>query len=231
MDTWLVQRCRRACFRKLLPWAVVAGAGVILILANARYFANFCIGPFVMGPAELGGVLDPTQSFRYFARVSGKRVIDTGIQEITTVDHGLPSITAEYYALDLGERLLIVKSASGHPLLVEGALDRFPSDLEARLFDTPEIRSVQSRFYPLYLDAGHPFRDPGYIALVFFLGFAGLAAWKALPFWRRWRDPASHPVMLRVAGWGDPILMSIEIENEWRSGEAVRRGNWVLTPK
>jgi len=223
--------CRQTCLRQLAPWAIVAVTGVAVMVVNARYFINFIGGPFIMGPAQLGAVLDPTRSLKYFAQVSGDRAIDTGIQEITVAKRdGIEVdriISASYYALDLGGKFLIVKSESGQALSVEGELTRFPASLERQLFDTAEVRSMRDRFYSFYLDAGS-FRTAGYITLSLWLAFAALAAWKALPVCHRLKNPTTHPAMLHVASWGDPIQISAEIENELRSTGGIR-GYWTFT--
>lgn len=234
MDSWILRMCRRACVRQLVAWAVVAVLGIVLVAANLRYFANFVAGPFVMGSSELARIVDPTQSPQYFARVSGTRAMDMGIQQITIRKRGgtevSRSVSAGYYALDLGEKLLIVKSASGMPLSVEGELGRIPPDLDRQLFDTPEMQSLRDQFYPLYLDAAGSFRTAGYVAIALWLTFLGLAAWKAVPTWRQLRDLGSHPVVRRVASWGDPVQVSAEIETEWTSPGIRRHSSWTLTP-
>jgi hypothetical protein len=233
VNSWILRTCRRACVRQLVAWAVVAVVGIVLVAANLRYFTNFVTGPFVMGPSELARIVDPTQSPQYFARVSGTRAIDTGIQQITIRKQGdtevSRSVSAGYYVLDLGEKLLIVKSASGQPLSVEGELARIPADLDHQLFDTPEMQSLRDRFYPFYLDAGS-FRTAGYVTIALWLTFLGLAGWKVLPTWRKLQDLGSHPIVRRVASWGDPVQVSAEIKREWTSPGIRRHGSWTLTP-
>ncbi|HEU5180433.1 MAG TPA: DUF6709 family protein [Candidatus Polarisedimenticolia bacterium] len=226
MDPWIQRMCRRESLHQMVPWALVAVSGLALILANARYFINFIGGPFPVSPADLGAVPDPTQSLKYFVRVSGDHAVDTGIQEITVETHGgvkIPrGITASYYALDLGGKLLIVKSVSGQPLIVEGKLAHLPRSLETQLFATAEARSMRDHVYPFYLDASGHFRSAGWLVIVLCHAFVGLAAWKVFPIWRRWQNPATHPVMQQAASWGDPAQISAEIENELQAAGGLR---------
>jgi hypothetical protein len=233
VDPWIQRMCRRVCLHQLVPWALVAISGLVLIVANARYFINFIGGPFTVSPADLGSVPDPTQSLKYFVRVSGYRAIDTGLQVITIEKRGGveigSGITASYYALDVGGKFLIVKSASGQPLSVEGKLARFPTGLERQLFGAAEMRSMRDQFYSFYLDAARPFRSVGWLIIVLCHVFAGLVVWKVLPVLRRLRDPATHPVMQRVTSWGDPIRISAEIEQELQAAGGLR-AYWTFTP-
>src|SRR5262249_51139991 len=152
----------------------------------------------------LDAITDVSAAPRYFVHVAGSKAIDTGIQQITTrTSHGVEtsrSVSAAYYALVVGDRLLIVKSAERMPLMVEGALTPMPASLEGHLFNTPQMQSIRPRFYPYYVE-NESFRLPGYIAIACMLVLAFLL-WKfGLPAWRYRNDPSSHPVVKRVAAW------------------------------
>lgn len=150
--------------------------------------------------------------------------METGIQEISIERNGSivvrRSVSATYYALDMGGEFLIFKSSSGPSTTIEGELAALPKDLEKNLFNTAEMRAIRERFYPFYLDTS-AFRTPGYWAIALVMGFAALLGWKALPVWRRLQDLDTHPVMARVMSWGDPIAESAQVERE--NGGADRR--------
>lgn len=224
--------CRRACLRQLIAWALIAVVGVVLMMANIRYFSNFFSGPFLMGTSELDRVGNPAQSSQYFVRVTGARAIDLGLQQITVEKRGGTEVSryvsATYYALDLGNKLLLVKSASGKPLDAEGELEIIPPDLNYQLFSAPEMEEFREVFYPFYLNTGS-FRTAGYVTFSLWFIFLGLAAWKAVPIWRKLQNPSQHPVVKRVAQWGDPVQLSIEIEREFVSADVRRQDPWTLT--
>ena len=147
-------------------------------------------------------------------------------------DHGRETgrtVKASYYALEIGDRYLIVKGRGGMPKIAEGGIAPLPGDFSRTFFADPEVKQIRDRFYPFYLDTA-PFRAPGYFALaatgalfvVFFI-YGGRAL-------HRWRDPSAHPAALRLASWGDPTSTEMEIEREERAPR-VKAGGWRLGDK
>jgi hypothetical protein len=235
MDTWILRMCRRSCVRQLAVWVAAAVFGILLVAANTRYFTNFWQGPFPMGASELSQVTDATRSPKYFVQVAGSRAIPTGIEQVTVTRRGGAEVSrrvsAEFYALDLGDKFLIVKSSQGRLLVTEGELAPMPLELEGRLFvSSAGIALSRGRVYPFYLDAGS-FKTGGYVAIVAWLIFLGLAFWKARPAWRFLRDPSTHPVVKRASTWGDPVTVSAEVEREFGGTDVLTRGSWHLTPR
>jgi len=101
---------------------------VLFALSQSRYIKNFVSGPFDFGQPELDAIGDVSTTPRYFVKVTGPKAIETGIQQITTrkragVETGR-SVSAAYYVLVVGDRLLVVKRADGTPTTVEGELAR-----------------------------------------------------------------------------------------------------------
>jgi hypothetical protein len=235
MDTWVLRMCRRACLRQLVVWGSVAVAGVAVMLVNARYYSNFLRGPVGMTSEKLAAITDLRLSPDYFVRVSGTQTLTPGIQQISIKNRGRAAVrrivSANYYALDLGDKLLIVKSSSEPSLEVEGELRPMPRNVDKQLSGGSEMREYRNRFPSVYLDATRPFRTAGYLTLGLCAVFFGLAAWKALPAWQRLQDPESHPLVARVASWGSLYQISAEIEMDLANPSAQRFGEWTLTPK
>ncbi len=177
MDTWVVQMVKARCIRRVAAWACVLGCVVLLGIAQHRYVSNFLMGPFELGPPDLDSIADVSAAPRYFARVTGSKALDTGIQQITVRKSGgvetSRSVSGAYHALVVGDRLLVVKNSSGAPTTVEGELRAMPLDLDRRLFNTPEMQALRSRFYPFYLD-DDSFRFEGYWAVAGLLLFGFL---------------------------------------------------------
>ncbi len=232
MDTWIQGMVRKRCLRRVVAWGLATASLLPLALSQKRYISNFVMGPFDLGPAELDSIRDVAQAPRYFARVTGSKAIETGIQQITIRKRGgvetSRSVSAAYYALVVGERLLLAKTSSGPPQTVEGELAAVPADLDRQLFDTADMQATRKRFYPFYVN-GESFRYPGYWAIAGALVFGFLFFKKAVPAWRHLRNPATHPVLQRVAAWGDPIGIAVEAEREHRSPRYKGGDGWVVT--
>jgi hypothetical protein len=232
MDTWVLRMCRRSCIRQLFAWAMALATGLAFGALNVRYVRNFINGPFPMGTAELDRLVDPAEVTEYFVRVSGTQALDTGIRQITTTERGgveeSRRVSAEYYALQVGNRFLIVKNSSGEPTAVEGRLVSMPADLDRQLFDTPEMQAARGTVYPFYLDTDS-FRLPGYCAIAAILVFTWFLYRKGLQAWRRLQNPVCHPVVARIASWGDPVAVSREIAREYQMLQWRPMENWTVT--
>ena len=232
MDTWILGMVRARSFRRVVAWGLAAGCLVLLALAQRRYVSNFVMGPFELGPVELDSIRDVAQAPRYFARVTGSKAMETGIQQITIRKRAgvetSRSVSAAYYALVVGERLLLAKTSGGPPKTVEGELAAVPADLDRQLFDTADMQAIRSRFYPFYI-SGESFRFPGYWAIAGVLVFGFLFVKHAVPAWRHLQDPATHPVAKRVTSWADPIGIAVEAEREHRSPRYKGGDGWVVT--
>jgi hypothetical protein len=232
MDTWVHQQLRATYRRRVIAWCVVLGCAVLFALAQSRYITNFINGPFDVGQPELDAIGDVSTTPHYFVRATGSRAIDTGIQQIKTRKRAgveSRSVSAAYYVLVVGDRLLVVKRAEGTPTTVQGELAAMPAELDRHLFATPQLQAIRSRFYPYYLDDS-TFRTPGYIGSGVALIFVILLVMYGLPAWRYARDVSSHPVVKRVELWGDPLSTAVEARREAASPR-YKGGGWRVADK
>jgi Family of unknown function (DUF6709) len=234
MDTWVHQQLRAMYRRRVIAWCFVLGCAVLFAVAQSRYIKNFASGPFEVGQAELDAIGDVSTAPHYFVSATGSKAIETGIQQITTrkrygVETGR-SVSAAYYVLVVGDRLLVVKRAVGTPTTVEGELATMPAELDRHLFNTPQMQAIRGRFYPYYLDDSS-FRTPGYIGGGVAIVLAALFVWFGLPAWRYARDVSSHPVVKRVALWGDPLSTAVEARREADSPPRYKGGGWRVGDK
>lgn len=233
MDTWILQMCRRSCLRQVMAWAAVIAGSLILLAVNTRYVSNFVSGPYDFTANDLEQVRDVDTTPRYFVRVSGTKTLESGVTEITVrkrngVEVGRQE-SANYYYLAVGRKFLLVKLPAGQATVVEGELKPTPADLQSHLFDTTKMPSDLATYtYPFYLDTTS-FRTAGYwaIGIAVVLGF--FLVKHGLPAWRRLQNLASHPVMLRVSNWGDPLTISQEVKGEYDGNRAFKLGNHVIT--
>jgi hypothetical protein len=221
--TWLVHACRTRAVRAFSTAVALLAIGLLLLVGQSRYFTNFFGGPYSATAQDLDAIHDPAAAPRYFVHVEGSRAIDLGLEEYEVrTEYGRETgrtLKGRFYALEVGDRFLVVKTAGGVDTVVEGELRPVYGELESHLFSSAEMRAVRQRFRPYFLDTGS-FRAPGYWGLGLGSAFFALAGWWAARSWRRLRAPASDPLVQRVAAWGDPVAVSAEIaaerERPWR---------------
>lgn len=218
MLNWLERMCLRAANRRILFWVITSLAALLIVSANYRYVRNFFGGPYTTSAAELDKIFDANQAANFYIRVTGSKTIDTGIQQVTTTTrNGVKEserVTAGYFALLVGDRFLVVKSASAPTGAVQGELQPMSDKLRSELASSiGSADQVQQYVRPLLLDT-EGFRYPGYWAI-------GIGVVLLFCLWRYLRpalalrsDISTSPVMQRVRGWGDPISLAVEIEDE-----------------
>ena len=232
-DNWVLQQIRRAYRNRLMWWGIVLACLLFFVLSQYRYITNFFQGPFTLGKAELDAITDASTAPRYFARVTGSKAIDTGIRQISVRKrHGVEtgrSVTGEFFVLMIEDRLLVAKGLTGPHATAEGELIPLAGELEARLFNTADMQAIKKRFYPFYVDEA-PFRVSGYVAgaVIAVIGF--FAVWLGSVALKRYRAPATHPLLGKVASWGDPGRIAAEAEAGARSPRHAS-GGWVVTDK
>lgn len=230
MDGWIATRIRATSRRRVITWTLALILGVVVATNDHRYIANFVGGPYPLARADLDSIRDVTATPHYYARVRGERVIDTGIREYTVrTQSGVETsreVSGAYNAFAIGNHYLVVKTGAADAApSAEGTLVPWSAELENQLFDTKEMRSLRSNFYPFYLDSDS-FRQPGYVALVVGILFLALFLWQVVPAWRAWRDPERHPLAQRVARWGDPMGIGLEAEHEFANSLMRGRSGW-----
>jgi len=234
MESWIAQMCRKRARRQTLAWVLTLLSGITFVFINGRYLRNFIEGPYALEPDGLARITDAETTPEYFVSVVGEKVIDTGIQEVTTTTrNGVKEgsrVSAGYYAFVIGDRLLIVKSANQPPSKIIGELTPFTSDLSGQLFSGADGRQLQDRCYPFYLES-EGFRYPGYWGIGIAWLFVGLF-WKfGRRAWIQLRDVSKHPVVKRVEQWGDPVGVSVEAQRELGNSVLYKSNGIFLTNK
>jgi len=235
MDGWIAGRIRATSLRRVVVWTLALVGFVAVATSDRRYIANFLSGPYPLARADLDSIRDVTSTPRYYARVAADRVIDTGIRQYTVHSQSGVETNREesgaYTAFVLGNRYLVVKTGVDQPSVAEGELAPWPSELEAELFDSKEMRSLRPMFYPFYLDSDS-FRRPGFVVIGIGIVFLLLFVWQTLPAWRAWRNPERHPLWKRVAQWGgDPMGIALEAEHDYENSLMRGKAGWRLGNK
>ena len=234
MESWIAQMCQKRARRQVLAWLVVFLIGVTFVCSNGRYVRNFARGPFALQPAALAQISDIETAPEYFVSVESDKILDTGIQEVTTTTrNGVKEssrVSGGYYAVVLGDRFLIVKSSIKPLSRVSGELAAIPADLSSQLFSGVDGRRFQEACYPFYLET-EGFRYPGYWAIGITWLFVGLF-WKfGRPAWTQWRDVSTHPVVKRVAQWSDPVAASEDVKRELKDSVLYKSNGIRITNK
>src|SRR5262245_33022753 len=156
MDSeWILGMVNGRSLRRVVAWVVVVAAVVLLVNGQRRYFRNFFGGPYVLGAAELGAIGDVAQTPRYFVKVTGSQVEESGIQEITVRKrHGFETgrSVSNYYVLTVGDRFLVCKSGSSASTTFQGELEPMPADLAAQLSHELGAEVIHDHSYPYYLN-------------------------------------------------------------------------------
>jgi hypothetical protein len=220
MPTWIERMFRREGIRRLSAWAAVVLLTALVLTANLRYARNFLYGPFPTTGHELSKITDPNTAEKYFVKVTGSNVVDTGLQEIEVESrNGVEEnrkVSAGYYALVVGNRYLIVKSSKPVSETASGELVLLSGDIFNHLRSSVGPQRLQQDFYPLMLQT-NGFREDGFAVL-------GLAAavlvgllFFARPVWLRLKDLSRHPAFQRIKSWGEIQSTSMEAENEFKT--------------
>jgi len=219
MPNWLERMCQKAINHTIAFWMIVTLAALLVVGVNYRYTRDFISGPFPISGEELDKVSDADQAEHFYIRVSGSKTIDTGIQQITTTTrNGVKEserVSAGYFAVLVGDRFLVVKSPSPPNGTVEGELKPMPDQLRTEISSSFGADKVQQYIRPLLLDT-EGFRYPGYWAVAVGLVLLFCLFRYLLPALTLRKDISRNPVIKRVRGWGDPVTLAVEIEEEYR---------------
>jgi hypothetical protein len=234
-EIWAAAMARRAALRVLAVLVLVSCAAGLFFVYQKRFVYNVFRGPFSLSSAELAGIRSAEVAKTYFVKVTGSDSFDMELVKgsIKTavgveVDR---SIVAEYYALIVGGKFLIVETPKLHSardLAVVGTLSSFPMDLRMLLKKKFGLQVLRQDYYPFYLKAGSV-KGQAYaiVAVLLLIEWAFLtAAWPSL---RILRAPGSGRVMKKIGSWGDPYQVSAEIEREIREPPKRRIGPWKVT--
>jgi hypothetical protein len=228
---------RRATLNKLALGMLGLVILAVVGLLSANYLYNFAAGPFLTDSATITSLSDLQGLQNYFVVVAGDDALDTGYQYYEENTSGDQKILANYMALVLGDRYLLVKT---------GANDQTPKiEYTGKLvnMETGEKRDViggleseypiEGMFLPFMLDAKEDFRTSGYIGLGIGLIVLVVCLWLIFVALQRRGNPAKHPIMRALERFGDPEIVASEIENDMildqqHYGKLCLTRNWLL---
>jgi hypothetical protein len=225
----IVRRSNRNLLLLSVLGALLLGAVAAL---NTRYLYNFFFGPFTIDRETLLASDDASIPQKYFVKLSGDRVIDTGAQQVSrNTKTGSETVTAAYMALLLDERFLIVKAQNDAKTTdFTGYLEIMPSDVRSEIVSDieREVPEVSGAFLPVMLNTDS-FRSSGYVGFGLGIPLFGLCIWGLARAIRRSNDLSTHPIMRALGRFGPPDYVAGQINDELLA-DHPKLGNLHLTP-
>ena len=231
MTTWIERTARKKSIGQVVLFLAVTAIVAWIFAENNAYWKMFFKGPPAAAAADLDAAEKATISLQPvatpYATITGDKVLNTGVEEVTTYEGVIKHVSAGYYALKIGDRILIVKSGKTPLTTVAGALGAMPLDLKSDLFPEGTDPADEAAFYPLLLDTNY--RESGWVAAFWALlaeSLFGFFAWRS---WRRLSGAVDHPAVKRARAWGDLAVTSVEVERELETAVKTKLGGWALT--
>jgi len=231
MMTWIERTARQKAISTIALFLAVTAIVTFIYAENGAYMKVFFKGPPPATAADLDAAQNADNGNQPIATpyvtITGDKLLNTGVQEVTTYDGVIKNVSAGYYALAVGNRILIVKSGKTPSTTVGGALGSMPYDLKSDLFPPGTDPADEAVFYPLLLDTNY--RESGYVGAFWALlveALFGFFAWQA---WRRLSGRIEHRAVARAKAWGDLAVTSAEVERELEMAVKAKRGVWTLT--
>jgi hypothetical protein len=205
-------------------------AVIIFAAVTYRYFYNFFLGPFPITHEELTAAAGPGDLFRYYVTVDGDDVIDTGF-EMERRRNGVVTSTDNYFALVLGDRLLLVETPTIAAVRTTytGYLESSTSEVRTRVIDDIESsEGLPGIFLPMQL-TDSDFKFPGYLGIAAVAVVLGLSLWGLGTSVQRYGDSGSHPIARSLGRFGDPAMAISSLDSEMMA-DHPRIGDLHLTP-
>ncbi|HUW97341.1 MAG TPA: hypothetical protein VMV40_00670 [Acidiferrobacter sp.] len=232
MTTWIERAARKRSMGQIVLFLLVTGIVAMLLALNGPYWKAFFHDPVRIGTPGLEAAARASNSYQPittpFVTVTGDKVVNTGVTEVTTYDELISHVSAGYYALRVGNRILIVKSPKVATTTMTGSLGPMPYDLTMQLFPKGTDPALENAVYPLLLETDY--RESGFVAIFWALlaeTVFGFFAWRS---WRRLTGRVEHPAVTRARAWGDLALTSANVERELGSAVTAKSRGWILTP-
>ncbi len=229
--TWIERKARQKSIGQVVLFLAVTAIVVWIFAENASYWKVFLHGPPQGGAAELDAAAAAEDNLQPVATpyltVTGAKVLSTGVQEVTTYEGFIHHVSAGYYAMLVGDRVLIVKSGKPPAATVSGELGAMPLDLKDQLFPEGTDPVVVSQVYPLLLKTNY--REGGWSGIFWALLAELIFGFFALRSWIRLTGRVDHPAVKRARAWGDLAVTSADVERDLQMGVKARSKGWTLT--
>ena len=230
MTTWIERTARQKSMGQVVLFLVVTAIVVWIYAENAAYCKVFLEARRGRG-GELDAAATAAENYQPIATpymtVSGGKVLSTGVQEVTTYEGFIHHVSAGYYAMQVGDRVLIVKSGKSHGRRRPAAAGRDAAGPEDGTVSRRDRPVVVAQVYPLLLDTNY--RESGWVGIFWALlaeAIFGFFAWRS---WMRLTGRVDHPAVKRARAWGDLAVTSAEVERELQTAVKARSKGWTVT--
>jgi hypothetical protein len=219
----------------ILGIVVVFGLGAL----NIRYFYNFLWGPFNAVPADLIAARSASDPQKYWLQVTGKQMINTGVQSVSTSKSGTKTVNTTYFALLLDKRLVLVEidgdqQSDTLPPNLTGWLEDISKDEQTEIIQEIETEEpgLKGLFLPFKLQTGD-FRIGGIIGLIVGTIVLGFCLWGIVVVIRYSIDPEAHPILKALSRFGPLDFVTHQIETELSVphttlGQLHLTNNWLV---
>lgn len=137
-----------------------------------------------------------------------------GIKEAVQTYLACSQVVKPYWAMQVGNRVLMVKSVARPATTVTGLLRVIPSDLASDVFPAELSAADRAKFYPLLLDTDD--LGTAEVYLVYTILVLAVFGTIALIAWHRLSGKSVHPAVKRASGWGEAHEVSSRIEQEYQ---------------
>jgi hypothetical protein len=219
MPSDFVTNIIRRSNRNLLLWSLLGIIAVVVgVILGLNYLQNFIQGPYTVDKQEILNIKDLGSQKKTFITLKGDEMVDTGYYHYTQKEgSSVQNIDAYYGALLLDDRYLLVKTGQkvnekvstytgGLVAMSTKEQNEIIGDIEK---ENPQLKGI---FLPYMLDTGD-FRTPGYIglavgAVVLLVSLFGLSRFASRS------NPQNHPIMKRLAKFGDVEQVASQIDME-----------------
>jgi hypothetical protein len=230
MTTWLEQTTRRKAIVSLVLFALALGVLGLAYWADADYWRAL-LHPDVLTAADLDEQAVRVNAYQgpsvSVISVNGKVLGNFGVKEAVQSYLVRSEVVKPYWAMQVGDRVLMVKSVARPAKTVTGLLQAIPSDLASDVFPKDLPADERAKFYPLMLDTDDLGTAETYLVYTLLvLAVFGTIAWIG---WRRLRGKSIHPALKRAGGWGELHEVSSRIEREYQHETRLRMKGWRLT--
>ena len=214
----------------VLAIAVAAGA-----YWSVPYFTAKFTGPTPIDEAGLEAITADSDTM-YFQQIKASEVFDSGYEEYTEYDNGSQRTDA-YFAIALvGERVVIVRLANpvDESQTVYTGTFKTPDSIQREIFDDfrSEVPDFADDLVPLLLDNKENtvawYGGTGVLVLLLLGGI-----WGVFNFVQRSANPNQHPILKKLAVYGDVESVVDSIDKELNSmpdelGKLKLTRNWVV---
>lgn len=223
---------RNLIILSILALAIAIGVGVY---SSLPYFMAKFSEPTILDEAALAALTDESAPL-YFQQIKAEYVFDAGYEEYTRYDDGRERTDAYFAAAWVGDALVMVRlknPVDDTQTVYTGAFVR-PSDIQREIFDDiqSEAPDLVEDLVPLVLDTiDKEFQWYGGAAILGVLALGGIGG--IMTFVQRSTNPSSHPIMKKLAPYGDVDTVIDSIEKELGSmpdevGKLKLTRNWLI---